>query len=403
MGKIKAWYRSIPLWLAIFLFAATALIIASLVSNKVTNMANAASVQMQYKYFSMSILNNDEEDGENSVTYINTNGKDVQSLISPNNFTNDDLGRYNFYQIIIQYAPILIYSIFLILAALLLYITKLKKPLALLLNASAKIAKNEFDFSLDYSGHDEMAKLCGAFEKMRSSLDEYDLRMRQMIAERKQLNDAYTHDLRTPIAVLKGYTDTLSEYLPTEQLPKEKVIETVHTMSAHVERLRQFVDSMNTAQKLSDLPIQREAISTEDFIMGLRETTMYLCEKQNISCEIISDIEDDTLNIDPSAVTQVFENLLGNALRFAKARITVHLASGGKMFTVCIADDGRGFKEKELTTAAKPYYSVEQNEKTYHFGLGLYICHTLCEKHGGNLKLENAENGGAAVTAAFSL
>ena len=45
MGKIKAWYRSIPLWLAIFLFAAAALIVASLVSNKVTSIANNANSQ----------------------------------------------------------------------------------------------------------------------------------------------------------------------------------------------------------------------------------------------------------------------------------------------------------------------------------------------------------------------
>ena len=403
MGKIKAWYRSIPLWLAIFLFAAAALVIASLASNKITSAAGSKMSQINWSYV---ISQNEISDGD-EIIYAPITGENGEITfyykVDIEGMSEYDANLYRNCRFIIQYAPIFIYSISLLTAVLLLYFTKLKKPLAMLVNASKKIAENDFVFSLDYSGHDEMAKLCGAFEKMRCALDENNLRMSQMIEERKQLNDAYTHDLRTPIAVLKGYTDTLSEYLPTEQLPKEKVIETVHTMSAHVERLRQFVDSMNTAQKLSDLPIQREPIPAGDFITGLRETTTLLCEKQSISCEITSDIEADTLNIDPSAVTQVFENLLGNALRFAKTRITVHLASNGKMFTVCITDDGRGFKEKELTTAAKPYYSGEQNEKTYHFGLGLYICHTLCEKHGGSLKLENAENGGAAVTAAFSL
>ena len=250
-------------------------------------------------------------------------------------------------------------------AVLLVYFSKLKKPLAMLLNASAKIAENQFDFSLDYSGHDEMARLCGAFEKMRSSVDENNMRMRQIIEERKQLNDAYTHDLRTPIAVLKGYTDTLCEYLPTGHLTQEKVLETVYTMSAHVERLDQFVNSMNTAQKLADLTIQREAIPTGDFVCGLRETTTLLCEKQNLSCEITSGRGTDTLNIDPSAVTQVFENLLCNALRFAKTKIAIQIESDGQALTVRMTDDGRGFTEKELSTAAKPYYCGQQTEKTY--------------------------------------
>lgn len=402
MGKIKAWYRSIPLWLAIFLFAAAALVIASTISNKVIGTVNRANIQLQLKYVVSSEFDIEYSDDDNHRVYIVTDDN-IQEVMNPNRYSDNDFRLYNTYQFILQYASVFIYFISLLAAALLFYFSKLKKPLSLLINASKKIAKNEFDFSLDYSGRDEMAKLCGAFEKMRSSLDEYNLRMQKLIAERKQLNDAYTHDLRTPIAVLKGYTDTLSEYLPTEQLPKEKVIETVHTMSNHVERLSQFVDSMNTAQKLSDLKIQREAIPTEDFVNGLKETTMLLCEKQNLSCKTDLDIEADTLNIDPFAVTKVFENMLSNALRFAKSKIAVHLNSDERSLNICVTDDGRGFSEKELVNAAKPYYSGQQGENNYHFGLGLYICHTLCEKHGGSLKLENADAGGAAVTAKFEL
>ena len=404
MGKIKAWYRSIPIWLAIFLFAAAALIVCTLVSNRAVNTANHELAQIGMKYMSFS-TGPAEDSGQ---IYHSATGEDGEVIayaynISMGAMTEEDAQKYGLYRSISQYAPAVIYSVGLLIAVLLVYFSKLKKPMAMLLNASAKIAENQFDFSLVYSGHDEMARLCGAFEKMRSAVDENNMRMRQIIEERKQLNDAYTHDLRTPIAVLKGYTDTLCEYLPTGQLPQEKVLETVHTMSAHVERLEQFVNSMNTAQKLADLTIHREAIPTEDFVCGLRETTTFLCEKQNLSCEINSNIETDTLHIDPSAVTQVFENLLNNALRFAKMKIAIQIESDGRALTIRMTDDGRGFTEKELLTAAKPYYSGQQTEKTYHFGLGLYICHTLCEKHEGSLKLENVNGGGAAVTAIFQL
>ena len=402
MGKIKTWYRSIPIWLTIFLFAAAAVIVCTLVSNRIVSMANRELGQIGMKYIFMS----DDPTEDGGVTYHSVPGEEgmlVAYDITMHLMTKEDAQKYELYQSISQYTPAVIYSVGLLVAVLLVYFTKLKKPLAMLLNASARIAENQFDFSLVYSGHDEMARLCGAFEKMRSAVDENNMRMRQIIEERKQLNDAYTHDLRTPIAVLKGYTETLCEYLPTGQLTQEKVLETVHTMSTHVERLDQFVNSMNTAQKLADLTIQREAIPTEDFVCGLRETTTLLCEKQNLSCEITSSIETDTLNIDPSAVTQVFENLLCNALRFAKTKIAIQLESDGQALTIRMTDDGRGFTEKELSTAAKPYYSGQQTEKTYHFGLGLYICHTLCEKHGGSLKLANATNDGASVTVVFAL
>lgn len=402
MGKIKAWYRSIPIWLTFFLVAGAALTVCTLVSNRVVNMAIHELGQIGMKY----ILLSSGPTEDTGLIYYPATGEDgtvVEYNISMDAMTEEDARKYGLYQTASQYAPAVTYSVGLLAAVLLVYFSKLKKPLAMLLNASDKIAENQFDFSMGYSGHDEMAKLCGAFEKMRAALNDYDQRMHQMIEERKQLNDAYTHDLRTPIAVLKGYTGILTKFLPTGQLPQEKVIATVNTMSAHVERLEQFVNSMNTAQKLADLTIQREPTSVGGFVNGLRETATFLCEKKHLSCEVESCIEADTLNIDPSAVTQVFENLLGNAARFAKAKVSVQLETDGKTLSICVADDGKGFTEKALASAAKPYFSGEQTEETYHFGLGLYICHTLCEKHGGSLKLANVTNGGASVTAIFTL
>lgn len=183
----------------------------------------------------------------------------------------------------------------------------------------------------------------------------------------------------------------------------KEVIETVHTMSEHVARLEQFVNSMNTAQKIADLKINRETVLAQIFICNLKKTATLLCNEKNLVCETVSSVETDTLNIDQSAVTHVFENLLSNALRFAKSKVSVQIERNNQMLSIRVADDGKGFSGKELVTAAKPYYSGRQETGTYHFGLGLYICRTLCEKHESDLKLANAENGGAVVTAVFAM
>ena len=416
MGKIKAWYRSIPIWLAFILFALAGLGASAFLANRVTGAKYYELVQLKSGtgYLSAGSSESFQEwEGTYKVT-VPADTVDVSVLSEGSTSVNqywaeiDALpqnvkAEYRYTMTEAKLVPVLIYVTGLLLASMLFWFTKLRKPLRMLETASERIAANELDFSLDYPGHDEMARLCAAFERMRSALDENNRHMLRMIDEQHQLNDAYTHDLRTPIAVLKGYTDTLTEYLPTDRLPKERVLETVHTMSAHVERLEQFVNSMNTAQKLADLTIRRESVPTGDFVRGLRETTALLCEKQDIACDMTDDIEAEALNIDPAAVTQVYENLLGNALRFAKTRIAAQLESDVETLTLRVADDGRGFQEKELVSAAKPYFSGEQTEKTYHFGLGLYICQAICEKHGGGLELKNAEDGGAVVTARFSL
>ena len=419
MDKIKKWYRSVPIWLAVFLYAAAALVGASYLSNRVTGAAYSGMTGLTVNYILRAPGPEGEVRVEDGMTYYTYSGgtaaSDIGTISSSegggvtswvatiDRMSEADARRYEVLRQLTRYAPLAIYSALLLAAALAFYFTKLKKPLTLLENASAKIAENELDFSLDYAGRDEMARLCAAFEQMRSALDENNRRMLAVLDERRQLNDAYTHDLRTPIAVLKGYTDMLSKYLPTGQMPQEEVMDTVRTMSAQVARLEQFVGSMNAAQRLADVTVQRADVPAGEFVATLRETAAILAEGTGLSVEVEADGCPDTLHIDPAAVTQAFENLLGNALRFAKSKITVRLERDGDALALRMADDGPGFSKKELLVAAKPYYSGAQDGETYHFGLGLHICRTLCEKHGGGLTLANGEHGGAEVTARFAM
>lgn len=392
MDKIKKWFQSIPLWLALSLIMAAALLLASVGSRQTTEAAWKRVDEIQSKYMTAEIVG--ESGG--AVTYT------VNMDYHYEDYTDSDMKQYQTYSFIQKYASFFWYSSCILAAGLFFYFSKLKRPLSILNNASARIAENELDFTLDYTGSDEMAKLCVAFEKMRNALDENNQKMLHMIDERKQLNDAYTHDLRTPIAVLKGYSDMLLRYLPEGKLPPEEVLDTVKTMSSHVSRLEQFVGSMNTVQKLEDLSIKKEAIATENFLGHLRESAEILCKSCGQSCQFEAPISSKTLYLDPSSVIQVYENLLSNATRFAKSKVTIRCTCGINSFSITVKDDGKGFSDKDLVKADHPYYSGQGGKQEYHFGLGLHICRTLCEKHGGRLEIANASEGGAIVTALFS-
>lgn len=401
MGKIKKWYRSIPIWLALFLFIITALLIASFISSKITIVTNDLCAQIQAKYITYT---SDFTQDDNDVIY-NTNGVGEVLTYDFNYDTYSDGDRqlYQAYRFILRYTPPILYSVSILAAALLFYFTKLKAPLKELTTASDRIADNELDFSLNYIGTDEMARLCAAFEKMRSALYENNQRMLHMIDQRKQLNDAYTHDLRTPITILKGYTEMLTKYLPSGKMSHEEVVETVQTMSNHVSRLEQFVESMNTVQKLEDLIIQKKHVNTVEFIGHLQESAEILCHTCSLSCDFISEIHTEALLLDAGAVIQVFENLMSNATRFACSKVTIRCESKDNLFCISVSDDGKGFTEKELLKADQPYFSGETQKQGYHFGLGLHICRTLCEKHGGRMQMGNSPEGGAIITVSFSL
>ena len=391
MEQIKKWYRSIPLWLGFFLMIVIALILAGAATQITTNAAYQTTADIRNKYSTAIMLPSDDD-----VVYRYEFDDHFEE------YTAEDMFCFRFFSFVADYAAAFWYSVFVFAASLLFYFTKLKTPLALLHNASERISQNDFAFSIEYAGNDEMARLCTAFDTMREALNESNQQMRRMIDERKQLNDAYTHDLRTPIAVLRGYADMLKKYAPTGKLSTDEVMETVNTMSTHVSRLEQFVESMNTVQKLDDVNINKTPVPANEFLGHLEEAASILCQSHGLHCGFEKTVSCNTLYVDSAALIQVYENLLSNAIRYAKKAVTIRCTYANSVFSVIVSDDGDGFSEKDLTNAAKPYYSGAGQKQEYHFGLGLHICRILCEKHGGSLELQNVPQGGAQITARFS-
>ncbi|MEI3613527.1 HAMP domain-containing protein [Pseudogracilibacillus sp. SO30301A] len=161
--------------------------------------------------------------------------------------------------------PLLFSILSIIAASYIFYNIKLKKPLALLKTGAKKISDNNLDFTIDLKSKDEMGDLCSSFETMRKELLNNNVKMWRLMEERKRLNAAFAHDLRTPITVLKGYTDVLESYVPMGKISQEKMISTISLMSDNVVRLEKYVDSMNSIQKLEDTDINPAEVKTSDF------------------------------------------------------------------------------------------------------------------------------------------
>lgn len=125
------------------------------------------------------------------------------------------------------------------LCAALFYRRKLKGPIALLDMASRKIAEKDLDFAIHWDRRDEMGALCASFEEMRRALWENNRVMWRQMEERKRLNAAFAHDLRTPLTVLRGYAGMLLHDLSEGADPAEMAQE-VGVMDAQVRRLEDY-------------------------------------------------------------------------------------------------------------------------------------------------------------------
>lgn len=324
---------------------------------------------------------------------LTLNTEDIFSLFEP-----FDLIVYNIFGILpVAFVPIC-FIICIIVTSVLFYKRQLQKPLEILDKATDNISENNLDFEIVYDKQNELGRLCSSFEKMRVALKDNNTEMWRQVEERKRLNAAVAHDLRTPLTVLKGQSEMLIKYVP--QMPEEKIISTAEMMKRHITRLETYVNTMNKLQRLEDIEINKSPVKIDDAVRQMQSTGTSYCHDKKFVFSMSDTVSlAETMLLDFSIIMRVYENLLSNALRFSKDNITASVEVKNDCFCLTVSDDGRGFTEKDLSTTVKTFYKSVNESDNEHFGMGLNICRILCEKHGGKLKLAN--NNGAVVTATF--
>lgn len=291
------------------------------------------------------------------------------------------------------------------------YKRELEKPINVLMDASEKISENCLEFELKPVKRNELGQLCQSFETMRQALYINNRELWHTLEERKRLNAAFSHDIRTPLAVLKGYQEMLTNYVPEDKFSKEQLLEMIETMGSQITRLENYTQKMSAVQKLEDIVPERSEVNLTELVEQCRETGKLLAGTLEFELQVEKETDESVaieagILLDKELVLEVFENLVSNATRFAKNRIMAKIACEPEQncLSITVEDDGPGFSGEALHRGTDPFYGSEKDGRV-HFGLGLYICKTICEKHGGELMLENRTSGttvwGGRVTAKF--
>lgn len=295
-------------------------------------------------------------------------------------------------------------------ACLAFYRRRLKTPLEILKKGTCQVKENNLDFDLSYDSKDEMGELCHSFDEMRRELIHNKEMMWELLENQKQLNAAFAHDLRTPLTVLKGYSDFLARYLPQGKVSGEKMLDTLRLMSDHLNRLEQYSRTMKGVRSLDELPVQKENYTLKRLEDEIQEIIFALNQIGDVRISFLSSEKEKfgKMKADGNLILEVLENLLSNSIRFADSNIYVTLSyenQDGLLYLV-VSDDGPGFTEHDFQNALLPYYREHgpketEKEENPHFGIGLHICRQLTLKHGGELSIANSIDGGAVVTASF--
>ena len=387
MGKIKT--KSLRTSMAVT-FLITICVIALLSSITIF-----AANQMQHEILKkryMTINSPDFQIDENTGNYI----LDIDN----NNITWQPLSRWDTVVYYGSYAAMVGLPVFYIAvgigaAAAVYYRKKLRNPITQLQNGVERIQEDNLDFHIEYDGDDELGRLCCSMEKMRRELRQKHKALWESLEQRKLLNASVSHDLRTPITVLKGYLDYLEKNIPQDKLTEDMLLDTVSSMQGAVNRLELYVESVRDIEKIENIEIEKRSENVKLLLNELRSNVLQLAGNKEII--ISNDITVDKIQIDKGVFFRILENLLQNALRYAEKQVSINLSHKKDFLILTVKDDGKGFSAADLEKATTVFYSNDKEKQ--HFGIGLSVCKILCEKHGGLLYVGNQKEKGACVTA----
>ncbi len=208
-----------------------------------------------------------------------------------------------------------------------------------------------------------------------------------------------SHDLRTPLGFIKGYTTSLLRQ--DTQWDAGTTREFLTIIEEETDRLTQLIENLlesarlqSQAAKFPLQPVQLDSL-VQDAVARLRV--------RNPALEVHTHIEDvPPINGDAARLAQVLENLFGNALKYAPgAALIVQVKSDGRAVLFSLQDDGPGISEEYLPFLFDRFYRVQAGASTTGTGLGLYICRQIVLAHHGKIWAELTLDHGATFFIEF--
>lgn len=279
------------------------------------------------------------------------------------------------------------------------------KPINVLKTATYKMRDGDLDFTVRVEGNDEISELCKDFENMRirlkASIDsqiEYEERMREMISN-------ISHDLKTPLTTIDGYTEGILDGVANTPEKKEKYLKVIHHKAQEMSSL---VNELSACAKLENgmVAYHFQVVRLEEFWVKGREELATIMEEAGIDLRYESEVERDTcVIIDPEKLVRVFSNIIGNSIKFMEkktGKILIKVSQSKNtpnMLQIEVRDNGRGISKEKLAHIFDRFYRGDssRNSKIGGSGLGLAISKKIVEEHGGTIWAESEEGVGTSI------
>ena len=274
----------------------------------------------------------------------------------------------------------------LIIAALIYFGTrafrKMGAPLANVMTAADAVAEGDLSVRVPERGPGEFRRLSESFNRMVDELARADQQRRNMTAD-------VAHELRTPIHILRGNLEGILDGV------YEATPEQIEMMLDETSLLTRLVDDLQTISlaEAGQLPLHLAPVNISELLEDVKTSFSAQAEEAGINLTVDVDDADLTVDADAGRLDQVLSNLIGNALRYARADtcLCLQAESSPNHVRLRIRDEGQGIPPEDLPFIFDRFYKSDKsrNREKGGSGLGLAIAKQLIQLHGGTIKVES--------------
>jgi len=259
--------------------------------------------------------------------------------------------------------------------------------------ATRRVAAGELDLPIEAAGASEFASLARSLYSLRAQIKEDQARRARLIM-------GISHDLKTPLALIKGYAEALDGELGGAGSEAGAYLEVIQSkadqLEGMIDELLDFerVDTGEWRDSLSELEL---GTFLRAFVKRVEADAALLGRRARGAVDLPEGLR---VRMDGRLVTRALENLAFNALRYTHEGGSVEIAARreGAAILVTVADDGMGIAEADLPHVFEPFYRGTSSRREQGMGLGLSIVKTVVESHGWGISVQSWRGNGSVFT-----
>lgn len=270
-------------------------------------------------------------------------------------------------------------------------------PIHKIVGTVKELAGGNYQARTQVEDSTEIGILADATDYLAGKLAEAQENQERHAQMQKEFFATISHELRTPVSVIRSYAEALIDGI----IPENRLKDYYGQIFSEILSLQRFVDDMLEFSRLetNDFKIEMEPVDVGVILEDAIRSASLIASRKQINIRFHNPGEEIIMQGDYGRLKQMFLIVIDNAIKYSDSGtdILINTMKRGKQYEVSIHDEGQGIREEELELVFTRFYSTSDNGS----GLGLAIMKSIAKRHGIEVTLESSPGNGTTITFLF--